>query len=726
MEVIAKASKDGSYKTLKEHTQDLINQLEKLNSIYPMDEKIYQAVKVACLFHDLGKLSYHFQKKVSKNIPKNRKLDKIKEVPHNFISAVFLQQVKKQIDRDLFDPIFYAVAFHHDRNMEFSEEEFFEIVQDLESKIESLSWLKEYGFSLDKNLMKYAEGVYKKIKNYYETLSSYSYSLKEKVYNRDFILIKGFLHRIDHSASAGLEVEKNKIEDYNQRLEKMFSNKNITLRPFQQKARELADKNVLLVASTGLGKTEFAKLWINGKKAFYTLPVRVSVNAMYERFKSVFGEENTGLLHSFAKFYEIEKSFEKEEEAIYTGLEKVNISKNLAMPLTITTADQIFVSVFKYSGYEKIYSTLSYSKVIIDEPQGYSPETLAFITRAIADLKKLGTKFLVMTATLHPFLKKELSDFEFIQELSSAKKHKIKIEDKSLEELKDEIIKAFKDGKKVLVITNTVKKAQQIYLSLKESINAEILHSLFILKDRYKKELAIQNHDKPVVWITTQIVEASLDIDYCLMFTELAPIESLIQRMGRIYRKIHREISANSQPNIVVALRNPSGKGNIYDSKLMDLTAQKIAQFDGQILTEEIKQDMMNYIYNHPDAQDFYKKFKENFEFLNLGFKAKDKNQAEKLFRKIYNVTVIPEDIYRQNFEYIQNLTYIATTSKGLEKIKALKNIYDCTVSAPFYRLKNNPPSPTDISGIYTVNIKYNPQIGLDLLNQSGEEGEFI
>lgn len=142
---------------------------------------------------------------------------------------------------------------------------------------------------------------------------------------------------------------------------------------------------------------------------------------MYERFKSVFGEENTGLLHSFAKFYEIEKSFEKEEETIYTGLEKVNISKNLAMPLTITTADQIFVSVFKYSGYEKIYSTLSYSKVIIDEPQGYSPETLAFITRAIADLKKLGTKFLVMTATLHPFLKKELSDFEFIQELSSAK-----------------------------------------------------------------------------------------------------------------------------------------------------------------------------------------------------------------------------------------------------------------------------------------------------------------
>lgn len=719
MEVIAKKSKDGSYKTLQQHTQDLLVELERLNSIYPLDTKIYQAVKIACLFHDLGKLSYHFQKKVSSHIKKNSRLDRIKEIPHNFLSGIFLYQSRKNIDRQLFDPVFYSVVFHHDRKMDFSEEDFVEVAKDLENRIEALKWIEEYGFPVNKNLSDNARFTYSNIKEFYD-------GRKKPQDEKTLILVKGLLHRIDHSASAGLEVEKPKISDYHKRLENAFTARNITLRPFQQRAKELSDKNVLLVASTGLGKTEFAKLWIDGSKAFYTLPVRVSVNAMYERFKAVFGEENTGLLHSFAKFYELENIKEDEEEALYTGLENINLSRHLAMPLTITTADQIFVPVFKYSGYEKIYATLSYSKVVIDEPQSYSPETLAFITRAITELKQLGTRFLVMTATLHPFLKKELEDFEFLQELSPARKHRISLKGKQLEELEEEIVRAFSEGKKVLVITNTVKKAQQLYLSLKDKAENHLLHSLFIQRERSKKEKAVQQQTGPAVWITTQIVEASLDIDFDVMFTELAPIDSLIQRMGRVYRKPDRVISDSQPPNIIIAIKNPSGRGNIYDSKITDLTAQKLSEFDGKILTEEIKQHIMDYVYNHQEAQDFYKKFRESFDFLNLGFKAEDKHQAEKMFRSIYNLTVIPEKLYRENFETIERLTQTVLTTQGAEKIKALKQVYDYTLSAPFYRFKDRAVSKTDIDGIFTVNINYNPEIGLDLLGQEGEIGEFI
>lgn len=713
MEIIAKLSDDGSFKTLQQHTHELLIELNRLNSIYPLDNKIYQAVKIACLFHDLGKASYHFQKKVQKNFPKDKDLEKIREVPHNFLSGIFLYQNRKNIDKSIFEPVFYAVVFHHDRKFDVGKEEFLTISKDLETKIEFLNWLKEYGFDLDTNLTKSAEHSYGKIKKFYEG--------KINTDDKSFVLIKGLLHRVDHSASASIEIEKPNISDYHQRLEKALTTKNITLRPFQQKARQLSDRNVLLVASTGLGKTEFAKLWIDGSKAFYTLPVRVSVNAMYERFKSVFGDENTGLLHSFAKFYEIENSQESDEESIYTSLEKVNLSRHLSMPLTVTTADQLFVSVFKYSGYEKIYATLSYSKVVIDEPQGYSPKTLAFITRAISELKQLGTKFLVMTATLHPFLRKQISDFEFLQQLSTLKKHKIKLSDNQLEKLEEEIIKEFRKGKKVLVITNTVKKAQQLYLSLKDKADTQLLHSLFILKERSKKEKAIQQQDKPVLWITTQIVEASLDIDYDIMFTELAPIDSLIQRMGRIYRKPERTISENQPPNIIIAIQQPSGKGTVYDSKIMNLTADKLSGFDGKILTEEIKQEIMDFVYNHEDAQDFYREFKESFELLNLGFKAKDKKQAEKMFREIYNLTVIPKKLYS---ETIQHLTQTVITSKGAQRIKALKQIYDYTLSAPFYRFKNL--SLTEINRIYTVNINYDPEIGLDLISQESEIGEFI
>ena len=83
-----------------------------------------------------------------------------------------------------------------------------------------------------------------------------------------------------------------------------------------------------------------------------------------------------------------------------TEIEKIEQSKNLYQKITTCTIDQIFPFVFKYRGYEKMYATLSYSKVIIDEIQAYSPEIVAIILKGLQMINKLGGKFMVMTATL--------------------------------------------------------------------------------------------------------------------------------------------------------------------------------------------------------------------------------------------------------------------------------------------------------------------------------------
>ena len=67
--------------------------------------------------------------------------------------------------------------------------------------------------------------------------------------------------------------------------------------------------------------------------------------------------------------------------------------------------DQIFTFVFKYRGYERIYATLSYSKIIIDEIQGYSPEIVAIIIKLLIVLH--------ITNTLESFT------FSFIKSISS-------------------------------------------------------------------------------------------------------------------------------------------------------------------------------------------------------------------------------------------------------------------------------------------------------------------
>lgn len=56
-----------------------------------------------------------------------------------------------------------------------------------------------------------------------------------------------------------------------------------SLRPAQEYMKANSDKNVVMIAPTGSGKTEAALLWLNGDKGFYTLPLRVSANAIYER-----------------------------------------------------------------------------------------------------------------------------------------------------------------------------------------------------------------------------------------------------------------------------------------------------------------------------------------------------------------------------------------------------------------------------------------------------------
>ena len=56
--------------------------------------------------------------------------------------------------------------------------------------------------------------------------------------------------------------------------------------------------NVVVIAPTGSGKTEAALLWLDGEKGFYTLPLKVSSNAIYDRIKKKYFYEDVALLHS--------------------------------------------------------------------------------------------------------------------------------------------------------------------------------------------------------------------------------------------------------------------------------------------------------------------------------------------------------------------------------------------------------------------------------------------
>lgn len=723
--------------TLEEHTDRLLKNLTLLKENYGKEieilsgrEDFWELLRLACLFHDLGKVSTHFQNKIRSTIgTKTLKVPEgvNREIPHNFLSAAFLPE---KINNNDFLLLFYSIVFHHYRKIDFSEKDLKNTIdKDLVKRKSCLEWIKKLNGNLADPLWS----------GYYPYLKEYSCEYQKIKRDRIYIILKGLLHRLDHSASARLEVETERIKSPEERLniylKKKSEKKGIPfkgLKGFQLKAKEIRANSVMLIASTGLGKTEFAINWIGQDKAFYTLPLRVSVNAMYERFSEIFTPEKVGLLHGDSLLYALdamkESSIVFDNDSLEEHIHMINMARQFSMPITITTADQLFTAVFKWKGYEKIYATLMYSKVVLDEPQSYSPEMLAMIIKALQEVSDYGGRFCFMSATIHPFirsyLEQYLPDNAVIERFLDVPKHKISLQNRPINELIDSIKEAYTEGRKVLVIVNTIKKAQNLYELLKENTKVKLLHSGFIQRHRRIKENEIKNdytNNEPVIWITTQIVEASLDIDYDILFTEVATLDALIQRMGRVYRRIDRKISDVERPNVVIALDEPSDRGYIYNSEIVKLTKNALNDHEGKILTEYVKQKMMNLVFDKKAVKNtnFYKSFEKFYNLLADGFETDSRGEAQWLFRHIASLTVIPLGVYNDNIDEIESALEIVKT-KGVslsDRMKALNIINDYSLTIPYYKVKDSVVSPImsqrNYRDVYILNIDYNYELGL-------------
>ncbi len=543
--------------SINEHTEKLLRNLKILRNVYEnivdknpnVDERLWNLLEIACVYHDIGKVYSPFQNIILEKLGKEKLYTTFdyESIKHEQLSPMFiptddLNYTERKI-------IYQAIYYHHCRVHKKVNSNLVEkiIKEDILPRYDNIKSEIKYKLKddLDCNYLGYVMGRNK-------------IDEESEVYIK-YCLLKGLLHRLDHSSSADVLVE-NKTEQAlgecteNSLKFKGYNGKN----ELQKFCKDNISNNILVIGSTGIGKTEAATIWSDIGKTFFTLPIRTSINAIYDRIKFDIGYKDVGLLHSSAVDY-LE---EKEDKFDYHLYEQ---TKNLGNRVIVCTIDQIFPFIFRYNGYEKIYATLAFSKVIIDEIQAYSPEITAIILKGIKMINDIGGKFMIMTATLPRIYKDELEKmgikFKFGEFLKPIMRHKLSINDNSLDNDIENIINKASSSK-VLVILNTIDKANELYLKIKEKNieNVNVLHSRFIKNDRSNKENSIINfskeREKTGIWITTQIVEASLDIDFDYLFTEMSTLDSLFQRCGRCYRSRKYE---KNEPNIYVYNKNVSG-----------------------------------------------------------------------------------------------------------------------------------------------------------------------
>jgi len=753
-EELLKKYKAKPNRNIFEHNLDLKKQKNILINLgYLNDKKKILLLNSAIDYHDVGKINFKFQKRIEENIKKMNgekydskylKFDKENEIEHNIISA-FLINSEDFNSEDDYLSVLYSVIFHHRYSDAISTINF-KIFQNLDKLLKS---------NLPKEIITYEDCVPPDLS--YQDLNTL-----------ENIKLLGLLMKCDHSASGGYEIEYSNdfLEVALNELLNEFKEKDKSAdwNDMQKFCKENSDKNIIAIADTGMGKTEGGFLWGGNNKIFFVLPLRTAINAMYKRFNEVIikgenKEERVGLLHSNSLEYYLnnkkELVIDDNDEKEMDILEYNKRGKHLSLPVTICTPDQIFNFILKYKGYESKLATLSYSKIILDEMQMYDANLLAAVIFGITKIIEMGGKIAIVTATFPPIIEYFLNKYlmknnqnvikdldkqnEIVGEEIFIKKkftnnekirHNIVLIDDEIGI--EQILWKFKENRKnkrssnkILVICNTIKKAQEIYLKLKESPDLEnkinMLHSNFIREDRESKEKEILDFGRTDfngegIWISTSLVEASLDIDFDYLFTELQDLNSLFQRFGRCNRKGKKSIDeANCFIYLKIEdkyLKEKDSRYGFIDKDIYENSKKWLENYCKVVSKDELdnSKDYSELFKNYSkqiNEGDKIKLIEENLSFENLKDSPfvnefekaydkyqrvlnSDKNSQDALkLRDIQSVTVIPYNIYEENEELIKELIKkIEDANLGLEeRQKAKTDLLKKTLSIQYYQL---------------------------------------
>ena len=366
---------------------------------------------------------------------------------------------------------------------------------------------------------------------------------------------------------------------------------------FQQKAGE-SKGNTIIEAPTGQGKTEAALLWANSNsrssRATYLLPARVSTNAMHERLSRIFGSK-VGISHGTSALTIAE--WEAWDEKVYRG--RILRSQAFMEPITVATVDQLLLSLFNWRYWEMVEEAASDSALVFDEIHAYDPYTTSLIAHACKALKKRGASFTFMSATfpsyLRSFLSRELGVKLLVRdkEHGQLRRHLVRFRRQPIQSALDDALDDLRNRKHVLIVLNTVEEAICMYQMIKEKLDGEdtrrafLYHSRFIEQHRREKERLIREgaeDSEGFLAVTTQVVEVSLDIDYDVLYTQLAPVDALIQRMGRVNRKGKKAI--NKGGNVLIFTPGPHD-ASVYGEENLDRASQIVPRLmDGKVLSE--------------------------------------------------------------------------------------------------------------------------------------------
>lgn len=618
--ILAKSVNYGSV-TLLDHTKQVVDAISLFAKSFYTKFDVESAI-IGAVLHDLGKAHPAFQQKIkqinAKSIIEEREQSYIHR--HELSSLAFLPvfPVKKW-------PVIIEMVVAHHKSIENDSKERGILDLDnnyrhwIENHLKDWDNWSQYGLAIIKELGFEPKNISKD-----EATEALQYVVeycenKRKGWSK----WRGLLMAADHFASAFSHSTAQNLENLFEVPDLSFyhnTERQNDLFPLSKIPTNIEKAHTLVVAPTGAGKTDFLLKRCKGR-VFYTLPFQASINAMWERFKKTIPNKDIRLLHATSKIVVGKKI----EERIMQPL--------VGSSVKVLTPHQLAAIVFGISGFESIMLDLEGCDIILDEVHTYSDYSKAMVLEIVKALISLNCRIHIGTATMPSILYKELLKIlggtEHVYEISLEKtvlekfnRHQI-YKEENHESLNKNLQKAVSNNEKVLVIFNTINQAQESFKEIDvqfPSVPKMLIHSRFKRGDRVYLENQLKtkfNGDgspefrkglNPCIVVSTQVVEVSLDISFDRMITQCAPLDSLIQRFGRVNRRRTNETIGKYKP---IHILPPQERTLPYKKEIVVQSFDQLPD-DDFLLKESDLQSKIDTVYPELDIKeiDIHLKFK--------------------------------------------------------------------------------------------------------------------
>ncbi|MGC9349821.1 MAG: CRISPR-associated helicase Cas3' [Anaerolineae bacterium] len=499
----------------------------------------------------------------------------------------------------------------------------------------------------------------------------------------------------------------------------------------------------IIEAPTGEGKTEAALTLAHRlakatgtEEIYYALPTTATSNQMFRRLEEYLRKRldlttEVQLIHGQAHLLEDDLRAQPMDSEEETGdaIEWFTSKKRAILaPFGVGTIDQAELAALNVRHGALRLMGLAGKVVIFDEVHAYDTYMTTILETLLHWLSKLGTSVIMLSATLPISQRKRLAqayngglphDSDANNRYPSllisrpdgtvyqvsppayqpARRLGLRtfyVDDEEPEDKARWLLDAVRDGGCACWITNTVDRAQRLFAALRQldgagskatqGLDLSLIHARLPLEDRMRREQDLTAKYGPQgrrphrgIVVGTQVLEQSLDLDFDAMVSDLAPIDLLLQRAGRLQRHDTARPEVYSQ-GPVLWIQTPMACGGdalgvdsvIYDEFLLKQTWAAIANLDEITLPGDYR-PLVEAVYGD-QGLDQGQDLEEAWEKL---------QRKESEARKQAQARLIPRsDVGRAFFRQIAALTFeedetgagwtVAQTRLGRESVNVV------------------------------------------------------